>query len=348
MKSYVRDLTQLGLLCALVASCSDNAATSTATTGGSAGVASTQGGSAGQTTAGGTTSAAAGSAGTAGASPGGTASVAGAAGMGGAAAGAGGAAGASGAAGAGGTGGVNHAPCKPEWKLCDGFEGAVPGTEDSDFQIVTHSTATVELATDKFAHGTHSVHIKIPNHGDGDPDGTAGYIAETKTFPAAKNAFWGRMMVFFHPATGLPKTHWANVQASGTKNDPGYDLLRVGGGNKAPGIMNTNQFPPDSFGYSATQVIPVDKWSCWEWQMDGENPAMTNVHFFIDETEISDVAVVDGQAVTGGAKFVAPQFKKVELGFQYWHDDGAQFFTGGDMWLDDVVISDARIHCPAP
>jgi len=72
------------------------------------------------------------------------------------------------------------------------------------------------------------------------------------------------------------------------------------------------------------------------------------VHFIIDETEVSDVAVVNGKAVRGdNRKFVAPQFQKVELGFQYWHDDGAQFFTGGDMWLDDVVINDSRIHCPA-
>jgi hypothetical protein len=203
------------------------------------------------------------------------------------------------------------------------------------------------VTADKFAHGAHSVHIKIPDHGDGDPDGTAGYIAETKTFPAINNTFWGRMMVFFHPATGLPESHWANVQASGTKNDPAHDLLRVGGGNKAPGIMNTNQYPPDSFGYSATQVIPVDKWSCWEWQMDGKDPMKTNVHFFIDETEVSDVAVVNGLAVTGAnQKFIAPNFEKVELGWQFWHDDSGKRFTGGDMWLDDVVVDDQRIHCP--
>jgi hypothetical protein len=146
----------------------------------------------------------------------------------------------------------------------------------------------------------------------------------------------------------LPETHWANVQASGTKNDPGYDLLRVGGGNKAPGIMNTNQFPPDSFGYSKTQVIPVDTWSCWEWQMDGKDPQKTNVHFFIDEQEVSDVAVVNGAAVAdAGQKFIAPQFQKVELGWQFWHDDQNKHFTGGDLWLDDVVIDDERIHCPA-
>ena len=25
----------------------------------------------------------------------------------------------------------------------------------------------------------------------------------------------------------------------------------------------------------------------------------------------------------------------------------AGIFTGGDLWLDDVVIDDERIHCPA-
>jgi hypothetical protein len=112
--------------------------------------------------------------------------------------------------------------------------------------------------------------------------------------------------------------------------------------------MNTNQFPPDSFGYAKAQVIPVDQWSCWEWQMDGADPQKTNVHFFIDEAEVTDVAVMNGMAVTGdNQKFVAPQFKQVELGWQFWHDDQNKHFTGGDLWLDDVVIDDQRIHCPA-
>ena len=82
--------------------------------------------------------------------------------------------------------------------------------------------------------------------------------------------------------------------------------------------------------------------------MDGHDPAHTNVHFFIDETEVSDVAVVDGKAVSDNSQsFIAPNFQKVELGWQYWHDDGAHHFTGGDLWLDDVVIDDQRIHCPS-
>jgi hypothetical protein len=81
--------------------------------------------------------------------------------------------------------------------------------------------------------------------------------------------------------------------------------------------------------------------------MDGQDPKNTNVHFFIDEQEVSDVAVVNGKAVSdAGQTFIAPQFQKVELGWQFWHDDNNMHFTGGDLWLDDVVIDDQRIHCP--
>ena len=87
-------------------------------------------------------------------------------------------------------------------KLCDGFEGAAPGTAMSSFVYALAGTSTAVVDTTKPYRGTKSVHIKSAGQA---------YIRETATFTqsgtkATNNEMWGRIFIWFSQ-TGNPQSH---------------------------------------------------------------------------------------------------------------------------------------------
>jgi len=328
--------------CVTAAACA-NAPTPDLGSGGSVGKggAAAASGSGGQPALGGSSAAGAGGSPTAGgAGASGAAGSGGGGGVGGAA-GAGGAAG--GSSGAGG-GGAANATCPAGALLCDDFEGAALGVGDSPWTIEVDNTnpdqtthGKVELSTDKPAHGTHSVHITIPAMAAGDPaGGSPALIAETKTFPALQSDLWGRMLVFYKPTSDMPGSHWVNVATKAAPPNDGQQL-RFGGGAGAK--LNANELPSDSTTTSAT-LLTANTWLCFEWHV--QSGATANMHFFVDGTELTDIAVQDGKAPGDASpKWLSAPFAKLELGWQYWN--GAY---GGELWLDDVAIGSSRMTCP--
>jgi hypothetical protein len=343
------------VLCATVA-CSNSANSPTAGAGGA--VSSAQGGAAGGPAGSGGSFAQAGLGGTAGsggaaatggatagapsnagASNGGGATVGGASGVAGAASGG------SGGVSAAGAGGVSST-CPAGALLCDDFEGAGPGAADSPWTIEVANTnpdqtthGKVELSSDRPAHGTHSVHITIPEKAAGDPaGGSPALISETKTFPALKDELWGRMLVFYKPTSQMPGSHWVNVATQGAiPND--NQQLRFGGGGGAK--LNANELPSDTTTTSAT-LLPANKWTCFEWHV--QSGTASSMHFYVDGVELTDIAVQNGKGPGDNAvKWQSVPFAKLLLGWQYWNDA-----YGGQMWLDDVAIGGARLPCPAP
>jgi hypothetical protein len=258
--------------------------------------------------------------------------------------GVGGATGAQGGASTAGNGG-SSSTCPAGALLCDDFEGAAPGAADSPWTIEVVNTnpdqathGKVELSTDKPAHGTHSVHITIPEKAAGDPaGGSPALISETKTFPALKDELWGRMLVFYEPTSQMPGSHWVNVATQGAvPND--NQQLRFGGGGGAK--LNANELPSDTTTTSAT-LLPANKWTCFEWHV--QSGAASSMHFYVDGVELTDIAVQDGKGPGDSTvKWQSVPFAKLLLGWQYWNDA-----YGGQMWLDDVAIGGARVPCPA-
>ena len=228
--------------------------------------------------------------------------------------------------------------------LCDDFEGDGLGAGSSPWKIETMNTSNdvaktgkVELTTTKPAHGAHSVHIVVPDTAAGDPaGGSPAFISETKTFPTLANDLWGRMLVFYTPKAALPNSHWVNIATVGSAPSPDQQL-RIGGSGAAK--LNSNELPSDTFANSAT-VMPVNKWVCFEWHLQAGTAA--NIHFYLNGTELTDVAVVDGNSPnTTDKKWHSVPFAKLQLGWQYWNGS-----FGGEMWLDDVAIGSARLTCP--
>lgn len=228
--------------------------------------------------------------------------------------------------------------------LCDDFEGDGLEMGSSPWKIETMNTSNdptktgrVELTTTKPAHGTHSVHIVVPDTAAGDPaGGSPAFIAETKTFPALSTDLWGRMLVFYTPKVRLPDSHWVNIATVGAAPNANQQL-RFGGAGAAK--LNTNELPSDT-STSAATVMPVNKWVCFEWHVQSGTAA--SLHFYLDGTELTDVGIVNGNSPnTTDKKWQSVPFAKLQLGWQYWNGS-----FGGEMWLDDVAIGSARLTCP--
>ena len=78
----------------------------------------------------------------------------------------------------------------------------------------------------------------------------------------------------------------------------------------------------DSFGYSKTQVIPVARWACWEWQMDGEIPQKCPCASSYTRGERRrDYEWRVGERRQAEARRAAVPKGRASLGWQFWHDD---------------------------
>jgi hypothetical protein len=228
-------------------------------------------------------------------------------------AGAGGKAGTGGSAGSGGSGGA-AATCTGA-ALCDSFERATLG---GDWMLDNNTASTmIELVTNKGHTGMNSVHISFGTQA------TQSYISETKGFPGAANAIWGRAWIFSMVPLG---GHQIYIEA------------RVGPGSDKTGVRSANTFDSNN-GYlglnlessdaSKSSMIKMTRgsWVCYEWQITGIG-GMGSFSSWADGTLI---------ATQSGA---IPKLTRERIGIQRYNAG-----TAGEMWIDDVAIAEQRINC---
>lgn len=217
-------------------------------------------------------------------------------------------------------------------KLCDGFEGAAPGTAMSSFVYALAGTSTAVVDTTKPYRGTKSVHIKSAGQA---------YIRETATFTqsgtkATNNEMWGRIFIWFSQ-TGNPQSHDVFI----TLEDPTSSLMaqqyHVAGGSR--GLLNSGirfDTPPGDHYQPAmgTGMINYDtqtpQWHCWEWHTTAANAS----DFYVDGTLYAMMSV------TASMNWPLPIFKSMSLGFMEF---GATPAT--ELWIDEVAVDTARIGC---
>jgi hypothetical protein len=263
--------------------------------------------------------------------------------------------GSSGTPGTGGTGGMSCAGAL----FCEDFEadtaGAAPGAPWS-VQVSAGSTVAVDTAQ---AHsGTKSVKFVAAA---GSATKTAFMrLMSASVLPVTPNMFYGRMM-FWLDAAPTGDVHWTFLEGGGVVPGQTYHALYRYGGQHP--VLNGSDFvgsqlmanydTPDSYQgigpgsdcwqHSNSVVVPVGKWSCAEWQFDGTSNTM---RFWIDGTAIESLTVTGtGQGCVNqptGYTWTAPTFDQLDLGWQSYQQD-----TERTMWIDDVVLSQAKIGCPA-
>jgi hypothetical protein len=238
---------------------------------------------------------------------------------------AGGDAGAAGSAGSVGQAGA--AGCPEPQLVCEGFEG---GSLDT-FKVLETGGSFALDATHVYS-GAASVLLTIPANQRG------GFLeaAGAPLFPLMNNTVWGRVMVYFED---LPNGHFDTVR--GAPEGGGTPWYNIGGQGKAL-LFNYYSGALDCWSTVANKPpLPLERWLCWEFQIDGSKNDMA---LWVDG-EPSHSINDTGQGCVGGKQgtWAAPSFGSVRLG-QF----NAQ--TAGNqtrIWMDDVALgTSGRIGCP--
>jgi len=264
----------------------------------------------------------------------------------------GGAQGGSAGSDAGGSGGGSSAGVAicPEGALfCDDFETAAQGAVAAPWRASTNQ-ATVNVDQLQAFSGTNAVHVNAPQAGTYhrgyfalDQGSTAGI------FPALSQEMYGRAMVYL---AQLPNAdaHWTFIQGEGRAADDTHNALYRYGGQHQGGAQlmanyeTTMPVSTDCWQHSQT-LIQAATWACVEWRFAVETNEM---QFWLNGTELTDIHVTgSGEGCVGQdleEQWIAPPaFETLYLGWEHYQQTSNPI----DLWVDAVVVDDARIGCPA-
>jgi polysaccharide lyase-like protein len=232
-----------------------------------------------------------------------------------------------------GSGGAGEASCATTGKnllLCEDFETiAVGGVPDpSVWSVDKGAGATVAVDGQNSKHGKHALHLHTL------PDANKALLHETKTFPLpGGNSLYGRANVMIEAGTVVPNDHTNFFEASGKVNGVSGNYRYGSSGGKF--LANYNPGDPSK---ASKTAVPVGVWSCIEWAFLGDTNEM---HFWIDEKEITDLAVPS--TGVNGMVWTAPKFDSFYFGWITYATDTASDHY--DVWYDDIAIDTARIGC---
>lgn len=235
--------------------------------------------------------------------------------------------------------------------FCDDFESYGAGQTPTGKWSSATKNGTITVDGAQHQSGAKAVRFTTP--------GTATYQSAfvglgAGVFPVAGNAFYGRMM-FRLASAPTSDVHWTMLQGSGLVPGQSHRAqYRYGGQHPlaAGNQLMANYETPDSYGgvgpasdcwfHSDKKVVPVDVWSCVEWQFDG--PAST-MRLWLDGAPVDSLTVTGvGQGCVNqpaNYHWTAPLFDRLDLGWESYQADTPRTF-----WIDDVVVSTTRIGCP--
>ncbi|HZU82546.1 MAG TPA: hypothetical protein VE987_06505 [Polyangiaceae bacterium] len=242
--------------------------------------------------------------------------------------------------------------------LCEDFEEAGVGSPPAGW-LTTMNGGTVAVDATRARSGAHSVMFSAA--------AATGFrsvlMGWQRSLPTPANVVFGRMM-FWLDSAPTNTVHWTFVDGTGLVPDGGYHAVyRYGGqlpltaadGGFLGNQMMANYDTPDSYKSSPVgpasdcyqhaqgRVVPVQTWTCLEWEFDG---AADTMHMWIDGVEAPDLTVL--QTGTGctqqpsGFEWTAPRFQRIDLGWESYQADDAR-----TIWIDDVALATSRIGCPS-
>ncbi len=227
--------------------------------------------------------------------------------------------------------------------FCDDFEDDASGMSPGQPWQSDVNGGGVEVSEERAFSGTKSVHV---SNTEGAYKRAYFSVEGDPVFPAAAQEMYGRMMMWLE-ATPEGSVHWTFIQGEGPSDDGSYDIFyRYGGQHDGKLMANfeTQGKATDCWDHSET-VMPTQTWACLEWRFDTANDEM---QFWLDGAEITDIHVTGmGEGCVSndlaGAWPAPAQFEILRLGWEKYQQSSEL-----NAWIDDVVVSSARVGCPEP
>jgi hypothetical protein len=244
----------------------------------------------------------------------------------------------------------------PPVLFTDDFEshtaGQLPGAPWSEATF--KSGAVIVVDGQQAFSGKQAMHIFTPRGAKY----RRGYVAiHLKTpVPEAMPAMYGRARVFLDEAPvalpGAPQVHWTLLQGEGRSADDRYNsIYRLGvegrGGTQLMANFETTPPVTTDCRQLSSRALPVKRWTCVEWHMD---VASNEMQFWLDGRKVVRVA---GKAAAAnscrgndlrGEWLAPPKFDSFYIGFERYADSA----NDQNLWIDDVVLSKARVRCSTP
>ncbi len=255
----------------------------------------------------------------------------------------------------GSAGGGSDGGCAPT-QVCDDFERETVGQPPLVGPFKTgndpnHPPGSVVVDSAQHYSGSKSVKVSTPSGGKS----AMLRLAGAPFFPAAGNAFFGRMM---YRVEALPEVnnHASFIEAGGVvPGAVGYHAVyRYGTQRPAPAGAHLLASYETDDGYkglgpksdcgkaSDTDVLESAHWSCVEWYFDG---SQRKLQLWLNGVSVEKVWV-NGAGTTCVSQpadypWTAPLFDHVDVGWASYQAD-----TARTAWVDDLVISPTRVGCP--
>ncbi|WP_133884306.1 cellulose binding domain-containing protein [Glycomyces sp. NRRL B-16210] len=221
----------------------------------------------------------------------------------------------------------------PAGAVCDGFEdqtGTVPGGAWTVGANDCTGTGTATVDTAVFNSGSRSVRI----------DGGETYCNHVfigRELPA--DTEWFR--VYMRHSTPQPQSHTTMI-AMEDVNDNGSDL-RLGGQNSA---LQWNRESDDATlpeqspaGVALSEPLPVDVWTCVEFQIAGGNLSTWVDGALIEGLVVDGVPTHDVDSQWLSRAGWNPTLVDLRLGWESYGNDA------DTLWYDDVAFGTERIGC---
>jgi hypothetical protein len=243
----------------------------------------------------------------------------------------------------GGTGGTIPGlglPCAMD-PNCDNFEGAAPGSAQSQF---TNLRGSVTVDTAQAYSGTKSVKVLIGPESRMDHKGN-GFLPGDKIYL--------RAMIYFDTQPKATSMHWNYMHAEGgSEGKLNGIFFATGGWGDAKkmtlyGAGSSGTYADCSMS-GIGKAFPAKQWMCAEMQID----AVTNaIKVLYDGKPDDGLELFDSYPLSGGClpnqnpnngMLPIPRITKVAFGPKTWHAS-----PGIVMWMDDIAVSNKPIGCPA-
>lgn len=248
--------------------------------------------------------------------------------------------------------------------FCDDFEAFTAGVAPSGAWTPNQVNGSVTVDGTRAFRGTLSVKATTLATSATLQTYKSAFIGLTRApvVPVPGEAYYGRMMFYLDSAPST-SVHWTFIDTTGLVPGQTYSsTYRYGGqlpvqqggmvvGNQLMANYDTTDFyrmPPvgpqtDCWNHADSKVVPVGRWACAEWFFDGPNAKMS---FWLDGTELTDIGI-DGTgegcvAQPADYTWTAPTFSRIDVGWESYQTDDER-----SIWIDDVVISSAKVGCPA-